>query len=89
MSRAVVRTPLAVTSDGEVLLNVGELDVRHAVNALVRLAKAEPGAVFIGVVLGRREVQRLLRDVRLILPNATLKVVGRRIGRRRGAKSPR
>lgn len=59
MSRSLVRDPLAITSDGTVLLNLAMFDVPKRIEKLVELAMAERGAVFIGIAVTRHEQQRL------------------------------
>jgi hypothetical protein len=78
MSRLIDRAPLAVTSEGVVLLNAAIFDVPKRIDAIVRVALRQRGAVFIGVALSRREVERLLDETALILPNVTGPLVGRR-----------
>ena len=78
MSRGVSRAPLAVTSDGHVLLNLARVDVPKNIEAIVRQALQQRGAVFIGVVLSPAEVTRLLNEAAMILPNVTGPVIGRR-----------
>jgi hypothetical protein len=82
MSQRILRAPLALTSDGAVLLNVVELDVRAVPDALLRAALQQRGAVFVGVALDRHEVRKLSRDVALVLPNVVMPIVGGRLHRR-------
>ncbi len=81
MSRVIDRAPLGLTSDGIVLLNVATFDVPKKLEEIVRMARRQRGAVFVGVALSRREVERLLGESALILPNVTGPLVG---GRQRG-----
>ncbi len=71
MSRVIDRAPLAVTSDGDVLLNVARFDEPKTVEEIVRLAIRQRGAVFIGVALSPAEARRLLDEVAMVLPNVT------------------
>ena len=43
---------------------------------------AQRGELFIGVVLSPGEVERLIRNVEVVLPNVTMPLVGRRLRRR-------
>ena len=78
MSRVVDRALLAVTSEGEVLLNVARFDVPKKIEDIVRTALRQRGAVFIGVALSPAEVRRLLDEAAMVLPNVTGPLVGRR-----------
>ena len=78
MSRVIDRAQLAVTSDGDVLLNVARFDVPKKVEEIVRMALRQRGAVFIGVALSPAEVKRLLDEAAMVLPNVTGPMVGRR-----------
>ncbi len=78
MSRVIDQALLAVTSDGEVLLNVGRFDVPKKIEEILRLALRQRGAVFIGVALSPAEVRRLLDEAAMVLPNVTGPLVGRR-----------
>ncbi len=51
-------------------------------DALLKLAMAQRGELFIGVVLSPGEVERLIRNVEVVLPNVTMPLVGRRLRRR-------
>jgi hypothetical protein len=90
MSRTIDRAPLAVTSDGTVLLNVARFDVPRRIEEIVRVAMSQRGVVFIGVALSPAETKRLLKEVALILPNASAPLVGRRqrgiLGHRRSRR---
>ena len=78
MSRVIDVAQLAVTTDGDVLLNVARFDVPKTVQDIVRTAFRHRGAVFIGVALSPAEVQRLLDAAAMLLPNLTGPLVGRR-----------
>ena len=60
MTRRVHRAPLALASNGTVLLNLAEFDGARSPAALLKRALAQEGAVFIGVRLSGAEVQRVL-----------------------------
>ena len=57
MSRRVHQAPLALTSDGEILLNVGRFDDVRSLDEVLGLARAERGPVFVGVALRDDEVR--------------------------------
>jgi hypothetical protein len=78
MSRVIDRAPIALTSDGDVLLNVARFDMPKKVEEIVRMALRQRGAIFIGVALSPAEVKRLLDEAAMLLPNVTGPMVGRR-----------
>jgi hypothetical protein len=78
VSRVIERAPIAVTSDGDVLLNVARFDVPKRIEETVKMAVRQRGALFVGVVLSAAEVRRLLDETAMILPNVTGPMVGRR-----------
>ncbi len=78
MSRVIARAPLAVTSDGDVLLNVAGFDEPERIEEIVRMALRQRGAVFIGVALSRAEARRLLDEVAMVLPSVTTPMEARR-----------
>jgi hypothetical protein len=86
VSRVIDRAPLAVTSDGDVLLNVARFDEPKKIEEIVRMAVRQRGAIFIGVALSPTEARRLLDDAAMVLPNVTGPIVGRR---QRGRFRPR
>lgn len=79
MSGHIHRADLAVSTDGTVFVNVTPFDEDLDAAALVKLALAQRGELFIGVSLSTREVRRLVRGVGLVLPNLTGPLVGRRL----------
>lgn len=81
MSRAIHRAPLAVTSDGRVILNVCELGGPLDSRRLLERALRTRGALFLGVVLTSHEVDGLVHEAALLLPNITGPLGA---GRRRG-----
>jgi hypothetical protein len=83
VSRVIHRAPLAVTTDGTVLLNLAAFDAPKHIETLVKLAAAQPGAVFIGVALTASEVAHLVDQTRRILPNVTGPMAVRRQRRSR------
>jgi len=58
----ILAAPLAVTSDGRVLINLAGAGPADPVK-LVERALAEGGLVFVGVVLGRKEVAFALKHL--------------------------
>ena len=79
------RAPLAVASDGRVLLNVAVFDVAKDVDHLFELAGRERGAVFVGLVLHPSEVEQLRLQVDDAVLQAAFFAAGsrqRRHGRR-------
>lgn len=77
--RRISRARLALTSEGDLVLNAADLDVRLTPGDVLTAALEQRGEVFIGVVLSRRERQLVLREGALILPNITGPLCGRRI----------
>ena len=61
MSRRVDRAPVALTSDGVLLINVATFDEPRRLEALFKAAQREPGRVFVGVPASEREVTFILR----------------------------
>lgn len=57
MSRGIDRSPLALTSDGVVLLNVAMFDGPKKLDMLLHIAIREHGSVFVGVPLQPSEVK--------------------------------
>jgi hypothetical protein len=82
VSRVIHRAPLAVTTDGTVRVNLATFDAPKHIDTLVKLAAAQPGAVFIGVALTPAEVAHLLDETRRLLPNITGPMAVRRQRRR-------
>lgn len=72
------KAALAVTVDGDVLVNVACFDGSDATMVVLRRALAERGPVFVGVVLSTAE----RREVLTWLTNAAFEGVGYIIGRR-------
>lgn len=79
----VVRAPLALATDGTVLLNLTELDVADDADALANAIMEQKNDVFVGIRVSRAELQRLLRDVALVAPSVTLPLVRPRLRRHR------
>ena len=81
MSRRLSRAPLAVTSEGAVLLSAALFDDVTGMDEVVALAREQPGAVFIGVVINPDELQQL----RHLLDDAQLQAAFTLIGARQRA----
>jgi hypothetical protein len=64
---------MAVTSAGELLVNAQQLGVTNDLDAVVEVAKASGLPMFVGVVVPRKLMRTVLRDV----DNATADIVGR------------
>ena len=79
MSRRIHQAQLAVSSTGQILLNVRLFD---GVDAL-EIAKQEHGEVFVGIVLRPAETKRLVPRIERMLWNETGPLVGPRQRRRR------
>jgi hypothetical protein len=67
----VARAPVALTSDGDVVLNLTAMDVPARAIALAEALRTIEGTVFVGVCLPAREARLLVRDLGLVLPNVT------------------
>jgi hypothetical protein len=79
----VHRSPVAITVDGDIILNLTELDVPARLPAILAAMRSVSGPFFVGVVLTERERRRLQRDLGLVLPNVTGPIIGRRLRRAR------
>jgi hypothetical protein len=78
MSRQIHRAPLALASDGTVLVNLAEFDGPRSLGAFLEKAMAQKGAVFVGVQMTPAEVRRVLSDVSDNYKEAAAYVAGRR-----------
>jgi hypothetical protein len=78
MKRAVHPAPIALTSDGKLLVNVGYFDDVHGLEDILRRAKQERSPVFIGVPLQERELRFVLERVHDACREAAAFVFGRR-----------
>jgi hypothetical protein len=88
MSHAVCGAELAVTSDGELVLNVRALEGSTKLESLVRRASQQLGAIFVGVVLTRKEARNVVTEIGRILPNATRLGAAKRFWGREGEAAP-
>lgn len=79
MSRRVHLAPMAITSDGDVLLNAATIAGATDLEAVVRAAKNDGLAVFVGVILSPRETEFVLSR----LDNAADEAAARLVGQRR------
>lgn len=80
VSRRAHRAPFAITSDGEVLVNVAMFDVAKKLDVLLAAARRQDGDVFIGVALSPSEVTFALTELHHACRDTSSWVVG---GRRR------
>jgi hypothetical protein len=78
MKRGIHPAPIALTSDGELLVNVGYFDDVHDVEDTLRRAKQERSPVFIGVPLQQRELPLVLERVHDACREGAAFVFGRR-----------
>lgn len=78
MSRRIHLAPVALASDGTVIVNVAMFDVARRPELLLRLALREPGRVFVGVEMTRSEVERLLEHAQHGVAEGTARQVGSR-----------
>ncbi len=83
MNRRVHLAPLAIASDGAILLNVAMFDTPKGLAELLETAQRERGAVFIGLVLGPKEAAAARETMRHAHREAAAVIVGPREGRRR------
>lgn len=77
-ARRAHRAALAVTIDGDILVNVAGFDGSDAMPSILRRALAERGPLFVGVVLSTAE----RREALAWLANAAFEGAGHLIGRR-------
>lgn len=82
MSKAVHRAPLALASDGAVILNVAMFDVPKQLQQLFDLALRERGAVFIGIAITPQELDRLRAEIDDNVLQSAFGLVGSRQARR-------
>lgn len=83
MSHRVCRAPVALTSDGVLLINLTVFDVPKRLDVLLEAALREPGEVFIGVPARPEEVTLILERVADSTYEAASVCAGRRRKRRR------
>lgn len=86
MSRRIDLTPLALTSDGDVLINLATIAYSTDFETIVRAAKRERGALFVGVILSPREKVFALARLDNAADETAARIVGRRQHRRLGKK---
>jgi hypothetical protein len=86
VSRAVHRAPLALASDGTVLLNVAEFDEPKNIEDLVRTALKQRGVVFIGITANSSEVRFIMERIHDAAHEAACLSAGRRQRRARGKR---
>ncbi len=61
MSRRVHLAPLAVATDGSVLVNLALIEEAPTLRAVLKLARAQSGDVFVGVPLARADLDSVRR----------------------------
>lgn len=83
MSKNLHRAPLALASDGTVVLNVTMFDVPKRLDALIEHASREHGALFIGIALAPHEVEQLRQQIDDAVLQAAFFAAGARQRRRR------
>jgi hypothetical protein len=89
MSRGKVkvhRDPIAVTSGGDLLVNVGLFDEATTLAEVLHLAKKERSSVFVGVVIEGEEVPLVADRVHDACREAAAFIEGGRRRRRRSRK---
>lgn len=90
MSKQLHRAPLALSSDGAILLNVAMFDAPKTPERLFQLAISERGPIFIGIVVGTDELAQLRDDIDDAALQAAFRIVGSKQARarRKLMKSP-
>lgn len=78
MSRRVHVAPVALASNGTVIVNLATFDIGRTPASLLRAALAEPGQLFVGVELSTREAKRLVDHVQFSVTEGAAFTVGRR-----------
>lgn len=84
MKRAGVSAPFAITSLGEVLVNVDAFSDMQNPGNLLELVRREGGTVFVGVPISDVELREVARRVDDALAEAAARLVAKRQRRRRG-----
>lgn len=79
MSRRLNLAPFAVTSEGDLVLNLAKLTETTNLDEVLRRAREEHGAVFVGVVLSRAEVEFVLGRLENAGEETAAKIAGKRI----------
>jgi len=75
----ILRAPIALTSEGDLVLNVLELDL--PVELEIDGLSTRRGHYFVGVLLTREEVRAVMNDLVFVLPNVTAPIAGARLRR--------
>lgn len=92
MKKRLNLSPLALTCDGRVLLNVAALDGPLHPETLLKRALSEPGAVFVGIELSSTEVAAAMYWAKGLWNEPAAHLAGarqKRIRRRRPRGQPR
>jgi len=69
--------PMALTSDGEPLLNIAHLNDAADPVAMVRRLLAEGHTIFVGVTVPRRDRRRLMKDIEDAAAEIVCRIGGR------------
>jgi hypothetical protein len=85
----VHRDPVAITSSGDILINPAYVDDLHTVKEVVRRAKKERSAIFVGFVVNADEVPLIHERLQGACKEGAAFVVGKRQKRRRARRDPR
>lgn len=80
----ILRAPIALTSEGDLVLNVLELDLPAELE--IDGLGTHRAHFFVGILLGREEVRTLMNDLALVLPNVTAPIAGARLRRQRAGR---
>lgn len=86
MNRRVHLAPIALTSDGDVLINIAKLASSADFETIVRAAEREHRAIFVGVMLSSRETEFAMARLDNAADETAACIVGRRRRRSRGKK---
>ena len=78
MSRRLSLAPFAITSEGDLVLNVAKLSSTTKLEEVLRRAMEERGALYIGVILSRDETELVLGRLENAGEEAAAKIVGQR-----------
>jgi hypothetical protein len=76
--RRIHQAPIAVASDGSVLVNAARMAIRNDITDIISEARKQAGKIFIGVTLDTHEAKTLLRDVDDFAAEIAARIGGRR-----------
>jgi hypothetical protein len=80
--------PVAITSSGDILVNPAYVDDLNTLEEVVRRAKEERSAIFVGFVVTQFEAPLIRDRVRDACKEGAAFVVGKRQKRRRARRKP-